>query len=125
MFYHFALWHGICRRTVVSIPSGPSALAVKEAAWGLARYAAISQVFFQFQHTLGCHLSGILSVSKPISHQNCSPFESNKKCLSFYVFYFSLGFLFSTGKGRGKFSMCHPSVLHIIYLNQMARNLQN
>lgn len=32
------------RRTVVSIPCGPSALAVKEAAWGLARYAAISQV---------------------------------------------------------------------------------
>lgn len=32
------------RRTVVSIPNGPSALAVKEAAWGLARYAAISQV---------------------------------------------------------------------------------
>jgi len=29
---------------VVSIPNGPSALAVKEAAWGLARYAAISQV---------------------------------------------------------------------------------
>lgn len=34
----------IIRRTVVSIPNGPSALAVKEAAWGLARYAAISQV---------------------------------------------------------------------------------
>ena len=32
------------RRTVVSVPCGPSALAVKEAAWGLARYAAISQV---------------------------------------------------------------------------------
>ncbi|KAL3644683.1 Fructose-bisphosphate aldolase 3, chloroplastic [Castilleja foliolosa] len=31
------------RRTVVSIPCGPSALAVKEASWGLARYAAISQ----------------------------------------------------------------------------------
>ncbi|GKC54751.1 fructose-bisphosphate aldolase 3, chloroplastic, partial [Tanacetum coccineum] len=30
-------------RTVVSIPCGPSTLAVKEAAWGLARYAAISQ----------------------------------------------------------------------------------
>jgi len=28
----------------VSIPNGPSALAVKEAAWGLARYAAIAQV---------------------------------------------------------------------------------
>jgi fructose-bisphosphate aldolase class I len=35
----FAKW-----RTVVSIPCGPSALAVKEAAWGLARYAAIAQV---------------------------------------------------------------------------------
>uniref|UniRef100_A0A2P2KMV3 Fructose-bisphosphate aldolase n=1 Tax=Rhizophora mucronata TaxID=61149 RepID=A0A2P2KMV3_RHIMU len=34
----FAKW-----RTVVSIPCGPSLLAVKEAAWGLARYAAISQ----------------------------------------------------------------------------------
>ncbi|KAL9254832.1 Fructose-bisphosphate aldolase, chloroplastic-like protein, partial [Drosera capensis] len=34
----FAKW-----RTVVSIPNGPSALAVTEAAWGLARYAAISQ----------------------------------------------------------------------------------
>ncbi|KAK9153005.1 hypothetical protein Sjap_000485 [Stephania japonica] len=33
-----AKWH-----TVVSIPNGPSALAVKEAAWGLARYAAILQ----------------------------------------------------------------------------------
>ncbi|KAK7356702.1 hypothetical protein VNO80_15977 [Phaseolus coccineus] len=32
------------RRIVVSIPNGPSALAVKEAAWGLARYAAISQI---------------------------------------------------------------------------------
>ncbi|CAO2145746.1 unnamed protein product [Urochloa humidicola] len=30
-------------RTVLSIPNGPSELAVKEAAWGLARYAAISQ----------------------------------------------------------------------------------
>lgn len=39
------LWFVIYRRTVVSIPCGPSALAVKEAAWGLARYAAISQVF--------------------------------------------------------------------------------
>lgn len=28
----------------MSIPNGPSALAVKEAAWGLARYASISQV---------------------------------------------------------------------------------
>ncbi|RZR95098.1 hypothetical protein BHM03_00023918 [Ensete ventricosum] len=38
---------GICEhatmRTVVSIPCGPSALAVKEAAWGLARYASIAQ----------------------------------------------------------------------------------
>ncbi|XP_078150568.1 fructose-bisphosphate aldolase, chloroplastic [Carex rostrata] len=34
----FAKW-----RTVVSIPNGPSALAVKEASWGLARYAAIAQ----------------------------------------------------------------------------------
>ncbi|CAB4287769.1 unnamed protein product [Prunus armeniaca] len=34
----FAKW-----RTVISIPNGPSELAVKEAAWGLARYAAISQ----------------------------------------------------------------------------------
>uniref|UniRef100_A0A2N9FNY3 Fructose-bisphosphate aldolase n=1 Tax=Fagus sylvatica TaxID=28930 RepID=A0A2N9FNY3_FAGSY len=34
----FAKW-----RTVISIPNGPTALAVKEAAWGLARYAAISQ----------------------------------------------------------------------------------
>ncbi|KAK6922636.1 Fructose-bisphosphate aldolase, class-I [Dillenia turbinata] len=34
----FAKW-----RTVLSIPNGPSAFAVKEAAWGLARYAAISQ----------------------------------------------------------------------------------
>ncbi|RWV89634.1 hypothetical protein BHE74_00032025 [Ensete ventricosum] len=33
----------LTRRTVVSIPNGPSTLAVKEAAWGLARYAAISQ----------------------------------------------------------------------------------
>jgi fructose-bisphosphate aldolase class I len=31
-------------RTVISIPNGPSELAVTEAAWGLARYAAISQV---------------------------------------------------------------------------------
>ncbi|KAI3894433.1 hypothetical protein MKX03_003838 [Papaver bracteatum] len=29
--------------TVVSIPCGPSALAVKEAAWGLARYVVIAQ----------------------------------------------------------------------------------
>eukprot|EP00249_Psilotum_nudum_P015053 c25141_g1_i1 orf=269-1453(+) len=34
----FAKW-----RTVISIPAGPSELAVQEAAWGLARYAAISQ----------------------------------------------------------------------------------
>ncbi|CAN0871487.1 Fructose-bisphosphate aldolase 3, chloroplastic [Linum grandiflorum] len=34
----FAKW-----RTVVSVPCGPSALAVKEAAWGLARYASICQ----------------------------------------------------------------------------------
>ncbi|KAE8715670.1 Fructose-bisphosphate aldolase [Hibiscus syriacus] len=34
----FAKW-----RTVVSVPNGPSELAVKEAAWGLARYAAVSQ----------------------------------------------------------------------------------
>ena len=35
----FAKW-----RAVVSIPAGPSALALREAAYGLARYAAISQV---------------------------------------------------------------------------------
>ncbi len=29
---------------MISIPNGPSELAVTEAAWGLARYAAISQV---------------------------------------------------------------------------------
>ncbi|KAL0334672.1 UNVERIFIED_CONTAM: Fructose-bisphosphate aldolase 2, chloroplastic [Sesamum radiatum] len=43
---YFYLNSGLCQlnwRTVVSIPNGPSALAVKEAAWGLARYAAISQ----------------------------------------------------------------------------------
>ena len=34
----FAKW-----RAVVSIPSGPSPMAVNEAAYGLARYAAISQ----------------------------------------------------------------------------------
>ncbi|KAK1363503.1 Fructose-bisphosphate aldolase [Heracleum sosnowskyi] len=34
----FAKW-----RTVVNLTNGPSELAVKEAAWGLARYAAISQ----------------------------------------------------------------------------------
>eukprot|EP00897_Mesotaenium_endlicherianum_P009147 jgi/Mesen1/8260/ME000445S07405 len=34
----FAKW-----RSVVSIPSGPSELAVTECAWGLARYAAIAQ----------------------------------------------------------------------------------
>ncbi|KAL3691838.1 hypothetical protein R1sor_005489 [Riccia sorocarpa] len=34
----FAKW-----RTVISIPNGPSELAVTEAAWGLARYAAIAQ----------------------------------------------------------------------------------
>ncbi|GJZ44956.1 fructose-bisphosphate aldolase 1, chloroplastic-like protein [Tanacetum coccineum] len=40
VFRNYNLCH---RRTVVSIPNGPSALAVKEAAWGLARYAVISQ----------------------------------------------------------------------------------
>ena len=35
----FAKW-----RAVVSIPAGPSQLALREAAYGLARYAAISQV---------------------------------------------------------------------------------
>ncbi|CAM6103056.1 unnamed protein product [Calypogeia fissa] len=34
----FAKW-----RTVISIPNGPSELAITEAAWGLARYASISQ----------------------------------------------------------------------------------
>eukprot|EP00249_Psilotum_nudum_P031712 c4623_g1_i1 orf=3-1178(+) len=34
----FAKW-----RTVISIPNGPSELAIQEAAWGLARYASISQ----------------------------------------------------------------------------------
>ncbi|KAH7445670.1 hypothetical protein KP509_01G019500 [Ceratopteris richardii] len=34
----FAKW-----RTVISIPNGPSELAIQEAAWGLARYAGISQ----------------------------------------------------------------------------------
>ncbi|CAI5520544.1 unnamed protein product [Closterium sp. Naga37s-1] len=34
----FAKW-----RSVVSIPNGPSELAVQECSWGLARYAAISQ----------------------------------------------------------------------------------
>ncbi|KAK7852327.1 fructose-bisphosphate aldolase 3 [Quercus suber] len=43
----FAKW-----RTVVSIPCGPSALAVKEAAWGLARYAAISQILLDGDHPI-------------------------------------------------------------------------
>ena len=37
---------------MVSIPNGPSALAVKEAAWGLARNAAISQVIWQLINTI-------------------------------------------------------------------------
>ena len=45
IFYPLVLFS---RRTVVSIPCGPSALAVKEAEWGLARYAAISQVGYLF-----------------------------------------------------------------------------
>lgn len=45
------LLHG-SRRTVISIPNGPSALAVKEAAWGLARYAAIAQVGHIFLHCI-------------------------------------------------------------------------
>ena len=35
----FAKW-----RSVISIPSGPSNLALQDCAYGLARYAAISQV---------------------------------------------------------------------------------
>ena len=31
---------------MISIPNGPSELAIQEAAWGLARYAAISQVWY-------------------------------------------------------------------------------
>ncbi|KAK9011032.1 hypothetical protein V6N11_043891 [Hibiscus sabdariffa] len=55
---HFAKW-----RTVVSIPNGPSELAVKEATWGLACYAAVlslrtfevakkvwAEVFFYLAH---------------------------------------------------------------------------
>jgi len=49
------------RRTVVSIPNGPSELAVKEAAWGLARYAAISQVLYISYHF---QQSGALSSRK-------------------------------------------------------------
>lgn len=35
----FAKW-----RSVVSIPNGPSTIAVRDCAYGLARYAAIAQV---------------------------------------------------------------------------------
>lgn len=35
----FAKW-----RSVISIPSGPSNLALQDCAYGLARYAAIAQV---------------------------------------------------------------------------------
>ena len=35
----FAKW-----RSVVSIPAGPSSMALQDCAYGLARYAAISQV---------------------------------------------------------------------------------
>ena len=37
----FAKW-----RSVVSIPSGPSEMAVRDCAYGLARYAAIAQVHY-------------------------------------------------------------------------------
>ncbi|OWM66422.1 hypothetical protein CDL15_Pgr013639 [Punica granatum] len=40
----------LTRRTVVTIPNGPSTLTVKEAAWGLARYAAISQILLDGDH---------------------------------------------------------------------------
>jgi hypothetical protein len=43
-FLNLPWYVDLSRRTVVSIPCGPSALAVKEAAWGLARYASIAQV---------------------------------------------------------------------------------
>jgi hypothetical protein len=43
-FLNLPWYVDLYRRTVVSIPCGPSALAVKEAAWGLARYASIAQV---------------------------------------------------------------------------------
>jgi len=40
----FAKWRG-----VVSIPAGPSSIALRDCAYGLARYAAIAQV-----HTHSC-----------------------------------------------------------------------
>ena len=56
MFVNFT-----CRRTVVSIPNGPSDLAITEAALGLARYAAICQVrfFIEFVNLLGCSVCSI------------------------------------------------------------------
>lgn len=60
------------RRTVVSIPCGPSALAVKEAAWGLARYAAISQVCLCFAY-----------------RSALKTYQGKKGFLLFYVIYFS------------------------------------
>lgn len=46
----FAKW-----RSVISIPAGPSSMALQDCAYGLARYAAISQVhLFSLVHTLAC-----------------------------------------------------------------------
>ncbi|KAL5557594.1 hypothetical protein UlMin_039830 [Ulmus minor] len=60
----FAKWkpffsHFPFLRTVVSIPNGPSALAMKEAAWGLARYAAISQVRYMAMY------NGLVPIVEP------------------------------------------------------------
>ena len=68
-FFDFCTLDGLIRRTVVSIPNGPSALAVKEAAWGLARYAAISQVnthCFSFKQQVNSD-----SFKAIISHADC------------------------------------------------------
>ena len=47
----------------MSIPNGPSALAVKEAAWGLARYAAISQVQYFCKTVLRYNILLYVSIS--------------------------------------------------------------
>ena len=53
----FAKW-----RSVVSIPSGPSRIAVQDCAYGLARYAAISQVCITAHKHSGALLEGSLAL---------------------------------------------------------------
>lgn len=61
----------IAHRSVVSIPNGPSTIAVRDCAYGLAKYAAIAQVSVSVRSSQASLLTAEKRSPVPVPFSDC------------------------------------------------------